>query len=133
MYNYLFYKSYQLAKRSKNFEDAPVLGGIWAVIPCFMFNIFTLMFLIDAFFQSDLSHSIGILKYYKYILAVVLVLSLLFYYRHKNRWKKIISKYETKEAQGRIKIHPIIVLVIAYVLSSAMLMLSGMYKNGDLF
>ena len=41
IYNYLYYKTYLLAQRSKNFDDIPVLGGMLFVIPCFMFNIFT--------------------------------------------------------------------------------------------
>ncbi len=32
IYNYLFYKSYQMGERSKNFEGMPILGGILSQI-----------------------------------------------------------------------------------------------------
>jgi hypothetical protein len=131
IYDYLFYKSYQLALRSRNFDDAPVFGGIWGVIPCLMFNAFTLMFLIDSFLKSELSSITGVLKYYKYIFSGVLICSMLFYYWYKERWKRIIIKYEEKENMKGRNIHPIIILGIAYIISFGMLLLAGMYKNGD--
>jgi len=131
IYDYLFFKSYQLAKRSKNFDDAPVLGGIWGVIPCFMFTLFTVMFLIDGFFKSHLSNSTAFIKQFKYIFAGLLICALLLYFRRNQRWKKIIARYEDKEAKSRVRIHAIVVLVITYVFSFVLLLLAGMYKNGD--
>lgn len=131
-YDYLFFKSYQLAQTSKNFEDTPVLGGIcFGIIPCLMFNAFTVMFFIDAVFKSELSQSTGIVKNYKYFFAGLLLISALLYYRHKGRWKKIVAKYEAKESKSGKGIHPAVVLITTYVISFVLLMLSGMYKNGD--
>lgn len=130
-YDYLFYKSYQLAKKSKNFDDTPVLGGIWGLAPCVMLNIFTLMFLFDILFSSDTS-KIGLLfKQYKYIFVLLLLFLLLFYFMYKGKWKRIISKYEAREKERGRSIHPIIVLIVAYVLSAVLGTLTAMYRNGD--
>jgi sulfite exporter TauE/SafE len=130
IYDYLFYKSYQLAQRSKNFEDTPVIGGIWfGVLPCAMFHAFTLMFLIDTVFQSELSRSFNFIANYKYFFSGILVVLILLYYKRKERWKSIVAKYEEKE--GGKGIHPAIVLTIAYIGSFVLLLLAGMYKNGD--
>lgn len=115
---------------SKNFDDAPVLGGIWGVLPCFMLNLFTVILLIDTIFQSSIGNN-KIFTTGKYVFAGILVASLLLYYRRGGRWKRIIANYEDKENKRKENIHPIIVLVAAYVFSSAFLLLSAMYKNGD--
>jgi hypothetical protein len=63
VYNYLFYKSYQLALRSKNFDDMPTLGGIIFVVACIMFNIFTVSLALEGFGISNISFK----KEYKYL------------------------------------------------------------------
>lgn len=126
IYDYLFYKSYQLAQKSKNFEDAPVLGGIWGVIPCLMLNIFTIILFIDTMFNDSIGNS-KIFTTGKYIFSGLFILSLLFYYRSGSRWKRIVAKYETRE-KGK-GIHPIIVLVIAYSISVILINIAAMYKH----
>jgi len=126
IYNYLFYKTYILAKRSGNFNDTPILGGILFVIPCVMFNIFTIMFLIEAneikvFYFSTLN---------RVIFGIVLVATILAYYYYNGRYKKIIEKFETQK-KGKFQLHPIIVIIIYYALSFCLLLLSGLYKNHD--
>ncbi|WP_321424447.1 hypothetical protein [uncultured Bacteroides sp.] len=125
IYNYLFYNSFLLAKRSKNFDDIPVLGGISYVIGCLTLNLFTIIGLFDA-----LGINIGIefKKEYKYIFSLSLVLLLLLYYSYKGRYKKIINKYE-KEYKNKKQLHPVITIIIYYLISFGLLLLAGMYKN----
>ena len=95
VYNYLFYKSYQLAVRSKNFDDMPVLGAIIFVVACVMFNIFTISLILEGLGVIDISFK----KEYKFPFSIVLVLIILMYYRHKDRYNNIIKKYENRERE----------------------------------
>lgn len=126
IYNYLFYSTYLISKRSKNFEDMPALGGLLFVAPCVMFNIFTVFGLLDAW---GLNTSIDIKKEYKFFFSVSLVVLLLIYYLYKDRYKRIIENFGQKK-KG-ISLHPIIVIVIYYGISFILLLLAGMYKNHD--
>jgi len=132
IYDYLFFKSYQLAQKSKNFEDAPVLGGIWfGVLPCSMLNLFTIILLIDTCFQSSIGSN-PIFTIGKYFFAGIFLLIVLYYYRSGGRWKIIVARYEAKEKETGKRIHPAIVLIIAYIISFALGTLASMYKTGDL-
>lgn len=126
IYNYLFYKTYLLSQRSRNFDDVPVLGGLLFILPCMMFNIFTVFMLLSAW---DIDTRIEFKKEYKYIFTFSLLVFLLLYYLYKGRYKRIIEKYEQKK-KG-ISIHPIIVIIIYYGVSFGLLLVAGLYKNRD--
>lgn len=126
IYNYLFYKTYLLTQRSKNFEDMPALGGLLFVAACLMFNIFTVFGLLDAW---GVNTGIEYQKEYKFIFSVSLVVFLLLYYLYKGRYKRIIEKFEQKK-KG-ISMHPIIVIIVYYGISFGLLLFAGMYKNHD--
>ena len=127
VYNYLFYKSYQLAVRSKNFDDMPVLGAIIIVVACVMFNIFTISLILEGLGVIDISFK----KEYKFPFSIVLVLIILMYYRHKDRYKNIIKKYENRERELGQGIHPVIVIIFYFIISFAVMLLAGLFKNGD--
>lgn len=128
IYNYLFYKSYQMGERSKNFVGAPVLGGILWVGGVFMFNLGSIAFLLEAF--GITGNLIGDRKY-KYFVGLLFMVFLLFYYSYKGRYKKIIAHYEEKERNTSKAIPPLIVVLFYTIISFGLLLLSGMYKNGD--
>jgi len=127
IYNYLFYKSYLLAKQSKNFDDIPALGGIIFVVACLMFNLFTITMILD---------SIGVIeeslfrKEYKFIFSILLVVIVLFYYLYNGKYKKIIEYYKKKNVE-KVQLHPAVVIFIYYSISFGLLLLAGMYKNHD--
>jgi phosphatidylglycerophosphate synthase len=126
IYNYLFYKTYLLMQRSKNFDDMPALGGMVFVTGCLMLNIFTVFLLLEGL---GINTGIEFKKEYKYVFTLSLVALLLFYYSYKGRYKKIVESYEQKK-KGK-QLHPVIVIII-YLASSFLLgMLAAMYKNHD--
>ncbi len=127
IYKYLFYKSYQLVVRSKNFDDMPVLGGVIFVVACVMFNIFTISLLLEGFGIIHVSFQ----KEYKYLFALVLVLVILMYYLLNDRYKSIIQKYEGEERELGKGIHPVFVIVIYYGISFSLMLLAGLFKNKD--
>jgi hypothetical protein len=92
----------------------PVLGGILWVGGVFMFNIFTIAFLLEAF---DLDASFIFEKKYKYIFSFFLILLLLFYSSYKGRHKKIIAHYEEKERIAGKAIPPLIIVLFYNVTS----------------
>jgi|SRR5690554_3309355 len=126
IYNYLFYKSYLLAQRSRNFDDIPVLGGLIFVAACVMFNIFAISFvlvgagLIDVDFEEK----------YKYPFSFGLIGILLFYYLYKGKYKRIVAKNSERSKHG-LQIHPILVIIFYYVISFLIMLVAGMYKNND--
>jgi MFS superfamily sulfate permease-like transporter len=128
IYNLLFYKSYQLAIRSKNFDDLPVLGGLIFVAACVMFNIFTVFGVLQGIgiIDSNLFD-----KKYKYIFSLLLILVLLGYYLYKNRYIRILDRFESNGSNFIKRIHPVIVIIVYYVLSFALLLLAAFYKNRD--
>jgi hypothetical protein len=128
IYDYLFFKSYQLGKRSRNFEDIPVLAGVIWVGTCFMFNVFTIAMLLESI---GLSGNFIFEKKYKYIFSLSLVFLLIFYYSYKGRYKKIIKIYEEKERIKGKSFHPVLVIIFYYVASFLIGTLTAMYKNGD--
>ena len=122
IYNYLFYKTFLLAKRSGNFKEMPVLGGLLFVCLCVMFNLFSAILLLEEF---GLQSGFEINKEYKFIFSSSLILLLLFYYNYKSRYKKIIEYYEKKKE--RIYLPPFLVIIIYYGISSGLLLLVGLY------
>ena len=127
IYNYLFYKTYILAKHSRNFDDIPVLGGIIFVIACVMFNLFSIFLVLERIGNITIEFN----NKYKYPFALALVISLLIYYSYKGRYKKIIERYEEKEQAKHHNIHPIFVIILYYIISSALMFFAGLYKNQD--
>lgn len=124
IYDYLFYKTFLLSQRSKNFEDVPALGGLLFVAACVMFNIYTFFGCLDIYgFKTGIVFK----KEYKIIFSFSLVLCLLFYYLYNDRYKRIIEKFEIKK-KG-ISMHPLFVIIIYYGISFCMLLLVGMYKH----
>jgi hypothetical protein len=124
IYNYLFYKTYLLAQRSKNYNDMPVVGGFTFVSLCLMFNIFTIIGFIEGL---GFNTSIEFKKEYKYVFCFVLLGFLLFYYCYKGRYKKIIERYERKK-KG-VQLHPVMVIIIYYGISVCLMFLAAFYKN----
>jgi hypothetical protein len=127
IYNYLYYKSFLLAKKSKNFEDIPVLGGMMFVLGCTMFNLFAIVGFIEGL---GIHTGIDFKPEYKYPFSIVWVGLLLFYYSYKGRYKKIVAYYESKKDKG-INVHPVIVIIIYYLGSFGLLLLVGLFKNRD--
>lgn len=74
IYDYLFFKGYQLAVRSRNFDGMEVLGAIMFVIPCIMLNIFTVFLLLEALGWAEVSFE----KEYKFPFVLGIVLTTLF-------------------------------------------------------
>lgn len=128
IYDYLFFKSYQLGKRSRNFEDMPVLSGVIWVGACFMFNIFTIAILLEAL---GFTGSFVFDRKYKFVFSLGLVLLLIFYYSFMGRYKRIIERFEEKERQAGKGLHPIVVIILYNVVSFLLGLLAAMYKNGD--
>jgi hypothetical protein len=122
-------------QKSRNFDDTPVFGGILFIILCVMLNIFTIIEFLDGigFLKSiGLKTGITISKPYQFPFALALIISLLFYYQYKGRYKKIIEHYEGK--RGFImQLHPIIVMLIYLVSSFLILAIAGAFKNHQWF
>jgi type VI protein secretion system component VasF len=66
---------------------------------------------------------------YKYVFSLGLVLLLILYYGFRGRYKRIIQKYDDKERLRGKGLHPILVIIIYYGISVALLFLAGFYKH----
>ena len=116
-----------MAVRSGNFDDLPVLGAILFVGFGLMLNFFSIMFFLTGIDLLQVSFDTK----YRFIFSLGLVLVLLAYYLYKDRYKAILSKYEKREQLQKKGIHPIIVFVLYYSISAGLLLLAGIFKNGD--
>jgi len=125
IYNYLFYKTYLLMSRSKNWNDTPALGGSLFVIACIMFNMFTILLFLEGL---KIVNHWDFIHEYKYFFSLLLVSIIWFYYSYKKRYKLIINNYEQKFS-GKNQLHPIFVILIYYSSSFGLLILAGLYKN----
>ncbi|WP_285010111.1 hypothetical protein [Pedobacter faecalis] len=106
----------------------PVLGAIVFVVVCVMFNIFTVLLFLEALGWADVSFN----KEYKLPFAIGLVLVILFYYSYKGRYKRILEKHEKQERVRGAGLHPVLAFVVYYGISFGLMLLAGLYKNGDL-
>ena len=125
IYNYLFYKSFVLAKKSKNYDDCPVLGGMIWVIMCVGLNIGTILLFIGGL---GMKSGLDFLPKYKVVFGLGYLGLLLFYYLYKGRYKKIVAYYESKKDKS-MKIHPAIVIFFYYIVSFGLALLAALFKN----
>ena len=124
IYNYLFYKSFVLAKKSKNFDDFPVFGGLIWTILCLTLNIGAALLFIQGI---GMNIEFDIVQY-RWFFALGLEGLLLFYYLYKGKYKKIIKYYQEKE-KNSTSIHPIIVIMCYYIVSVGLIFFAGFFKN----
>jgi len=99
IYNFLFYNAYLLGKKSGNFKDIPVLGVVICVVPFFIFNLFSLLFLIEGLkikvFEYDRSDS--------FYIAFLLLILFLLYYSVNKRYIKIVDSFDKKNIPNSTK------------------------------
>ena len=124
IYDLLFYASYKLAQKSRNFDDTPVLGGIVMVSGCILINIITFFLLLSGFHIYTLhvsSHRYTV----KSVLGGILFMAfLLIYYKWKGRYKRILAKYENKKT-----LHPWLIVIIYWFISFVLVNLAAFFKN----
>jgi len=96
------------------------------VVPCLMFNVFTIFGLLDAW---GVIAGIEFEKEFQFVSCSLLVVALLLYYLHRGRYKRIVLRIEQKKC--RMLLHPVIVVLLYYVVSVGLLFLAGLYKNRD--
>lgn len=133
MYNYLFYKGYQLAKMSKNWENSPLLFAIMIISWCVILNLGTLLFFVEGLHSRSLDFGgfISFLNSYRYIFGLMVVILVYFYYYGNNRWRRILDNYEAIEKDKKSRIHPLVVVLFFYVFSFLLGLVAAMFKNGD--
>jgi len=112
IYDYIFFKSYQLGVKSKNFEGTPVLSGLMWLAPVLLFNALALNSLISYMFKIKYVHHS---RNYGFIIAIVLFIALSLYYR--RRFARIIDKYEAAEREKGKSMHPLIVVISSFIIS----------------
>ena len=134
MYNYIFYKGYQLAKNLKNWNDTPILFSTMTIGLCAIFNFGTILFLIEGFLndKTKFDYFFTLINIGRFVVGGIVILTIYFYYAKGNRGERIVAIYKDKEDRDLIpSIHPAIVLLSAYVISFSLCLLAGMYKNQD--
>lgn len=126
VYNFLFYNAYLLGKKSGNFKDILVLGGVIHVVPFFIYNLFSLILVIEGLkikvFEYDRSYS--------FYIAFSLLILFLLYYNVNKRYIKIIDTFDKKNIPKSTKFQ--LFVVISYHLVGFLIaLISGLFKNKD--
>lgn len=129
LYDIIFYASYKLGKKSKNFKDIPVLGGVIFVSSNIVLNLMTIMLFLDRFVNMHLVYLFSQPRYtpWKVISAILVVVLPLIYYSRGGRYKKIVEKYDKR----KFVLPNWLIIVLSMVVSSGLLLLSGMFRNRD--
>jgi len=128
IYDIIFYASYKIMKKSRNFDDFPVLGGVIYVSSNIILNLITVLIFLDRLininiqsFFSQPKYSIG-----KIISASLIVILPMVYYSWKGRYKKIIQYYDNKKM-----ISNWLIIILSIIVSFVLLLLAGMFRNRD--
>ena len=127
MYKPLIIHSIRLALRNSYHADMPIFVPLMMVSVCLMFNFGTLIFLFEGLnqkFDFDFPNK------YLFAIITILVVFLLFFYKNKSYKSLLIQAQNKKEKTSTTK--SIIVVGLYYALSFLCLLISGMFKNGDL-
>lgn len=128
-YNYLFYNAYQIAQKSKKYKGSAVSYAIVWVGGCFFMNIGSLMLIIEKATMHiiDIDNSMIL----SLVFSAILFALLYFYYSNKERYIRVVAKYQNKERnEGSITYHFIIVITY-YIVSVLLIMVASMYKNDN--
>jgi uncharacterized membrane protein YfcA len=126
IYNFLFYNGYLLGKKSGNFKDIPVLAGVICVVPFFIYNFFSVLFVIAGLkikvFEYDRSDS--------FYIAFLLLILFLLYYSLNKRYIKIVDSFDKKNIPNSTKFQ-LLVFFSYHLIGFVILLISGLFKNKD--
>lgn len=126
IYNHLFFHAHSLGLKSREISDMPYFLSLGMVSLCFMFNIFAISFILEAFNIFPFIFK----KEYKWFFPILFLGIIFGYYLYNNRYKFVYEKWRNREGEPTIWKSRIIV-GLYIVFSLLMAMLAAMYKNGD--
>lgn len=124
IYDLLFYATYKLAKKSGNFNDTPVLGGVIFIGLCLVFNVYTIYFILRGFDIITAYSSKGVYTFGNISFGVSILVFSILYYKRNNRYKKILSKYENKKL-----INSWLIIIIYYTVTVAIALIAGLFMK----
>ena len=115
-------------KKSKNFDDVPVLGGVIYVSSNIILNFMAILIFLDRLIKLDIQSFFNQPKYSlgKIISASLIVILPMIYYSWKGRYKKIIKYYDNKKM-----IPNWLIIILSMTISFILLLLAGMFRNRD--
>jgi len=128
IYDIIFYASYKIMKKSRNFDDFPVLGGVIYVSSNIILNLITVLIFLDRLININIQSFFSQPKYSlgKIISASLIVILPMVYYSWKGRYKKIIQYYDNKKM-----ISNWLIIILSIIVSFVLLLLAGMFRNRD--
>lgn len=113
-------------KKSGNFNDTPVLGGIVMLLPTISANLITIGLLLKGFHIYTVDTSGPRYSPGNILFVISLMAFLLLYYKWHDRCKKIVAKYDS------LKIwNPWLVIIIYSLLSGFIMFMAGFFSNRD--
>lgn len=126
IYDFLFYNAYKLSKKSDNFRDIPIIGGVIWVVPFLIYNILSIVFFLEGsnIFYKRLDWFIRVA-----IAAATTILVFTYYYKNK-KYLKIINKYDNYPLL-RSTIFQLLIIFSYHLLGFIILLISGLYRNKD--
>lgn len=126
IYDFLFYNAYKLSKKSDNFRDIPIIGGVIWVVPFLIYNILSIVFFLEGsnIFYKRLDWFIRVA-----IAAATTILVFTYYYKNK-KYLKIKNKYDNYPLL-RSTIFQLLIIFSYHLLGFIILLISGLYRNKD--
>ena len=129
LYDYLFYCSYKMGMRSKNFNGLPVLAGMMMITPSVIMHVITIDLIISGlgatWFAEIMENKI--LRGLSYYFILLLVYS---YYSYNGRYKKIILRYNSMR-NTFWKRHPFVFYIFYFLVSMILSYLSATFYHRE--
>jgi uncharacterized membrane protein YfcA len=122
IYDRLFFHAYNISSKSKSNKDMPIFWPLMVVMACFIFNIYTLFFLLDGLQVMTTPDTEGL----EWFLVLLILGLLALYFLWNKKYKKIAtSRPFPKRWQSALFI------AAFFIISFLLALLAGMYKNHD--
>ena len=134
MYTFIFYHSYRLALRLKEWNDTPILFSTMSLGTCVVFHLGAILFLVEATWakRGSFDAIFQFMEVGRYIVAVAVVGGIYLYYARNGRGEKIYKRISENPNRNLVyNINPMLAVSAAYVLSFLAGMVAAMYRNGD--
>jgi len=126
LYKHLFFHAHSLSLNYGSSKDMPYFFSLTIVALCFMFNVQTMFFLLETFDIVPYIFKREYKWFFPFLFLAIIYGSYMYKERYKLVYQELLSIYGNPNKWTSISI-----VILYYVLSFIILLITGMYKNGD--
>jgi hypothetical protein len=126
VFDFLFYKSYELNKRANDLDSTPVFRSIAYLYVCSFACLLPIFSLMEDLFNIKI---FNLLAGWRTLLFLIGLYAFIYFcYSYKRRYRKVIEHYEAQTGWKK-KIHPAIVTNLYLVISLCFMLLYAIFRD----